>query len=353
MLNSLTSDARRVYACLELATMGFQQELAVTMSNGKQRPLSPADITHQTGLSRQHVRSGLAELERAGLAKRVADDGKDLRHGHVLIYSFAYPQSTAGEKPDVAARGYIPTWFPESWEAFRPLINRFKLRLIPDDVAARAYFAEGEQIARSYLEAEEVAARFLERVCAQPRINKVERNERDSSNTVGRSVADDRPTDKVQDATPPKLSHRLQAIQDAIPPDLCQKLQDTPTPQLLQKIADALKDAPPENLTARIRARWENITSLGMLVNLAADVYKAFHAKPPAQPPPRPRQAPVQETREEKLSSLRSAIETCQGIAEDRMKPPAERDYQRQRIREFTEQIAALNGNAEAVGGVP
>ena len=177
MLNSLTSDARRVYACLELATMGFQQELAVTMANGKQRPLTPGDIAHQTGLSNQHVRRGLADLEDAGLAKREADDGKKLRQGHVLIYSWAYPQSTADDQTSSRAR-LLVDWFPESWEAFRPLINRFKLKLIPDEAAARGYFAEGERIARSYLEAEQVAVRFLESVCAQPRLNKEERNER-------------------------------------------------------------------------------------------------------------------------------------------------------------------------------
>jgi hypothetical protein len=39
MLDSLSTDARRVYACLELATMGYPQELAVTMKDGKLRPL--------------------------------------------------------------------------------------------------------------------------------------------------------------------------------------------------------------------------------------------------------------------------------------------------------------------------
>src|ERR1035441_1943820 len=91
MLNSLSTDARRVYACLELATMGYRQELAVTMDEGKRRPLTPNDISKKTGLSKQNVRRALAELERAGLAKRVADDGKDLRHGHIRIYCWADP----------------------------------------------------------------------------------------------------------------------------------------------------------------------------------------------------------------------------------------------------------------------
>lgn len=58
MLNSLSNEARRVYACLELATMGFQQEEAVTMEDGKKRPLAPADICRLTELAKQEVRSG-------------------------------------------------------------------------------------------------------------------------------------------------------------------------------------------------------------------------------------------------------------------------------------------------------
>jgi DNA-binding Lrp family transcriptional regulator len=174
MRNSLCTDARRVYACLELATMGFRQELAVTMAEGKLRPLTPGDIAKQTGLSNQNVRRALAELERAGLAKRVADDGKDLRHGHIRIYCWAYPRPTEEGKGGSPAR-LLPGWFPESWEPFRPLISRFKLSLTADEAVARDYFEEGAVIARELQKATEAAARFLERVRARPRLNKEER----------------------------------------------------------------------------------------------------------------------------------------------------------------------------------
>jgi hypothetical protein len=81
MLNSLSNDARRIYACLELATIGFQQELAVTMEGGRQRAVTPQDIVRQTSLLKQNVTRGLTELEDAGLAKREADDDKGLRRG--------------------------------------------------------------------------------------------------------------------------------------------------------------------------------------------------------------------------------------------------------------------------------
>ncbi len=166
MANSLSSDARRVYACLELATMGWKQELAVVqIGKEKQRPLTPTDIKEQTGLSKQHVRRGLEELENAGLAQRVADDKGALRNGHIEIYSWAVPREPEKEKGS-RARLPFPAWFPESWEPLKPLISRFKYSLIDDEVAARGYFKEIAEAARDYQRAEEVAIRALERVCA-------------------------------------------------------------------------------------------------------------------------------------------------------------------------------------------
>jgi hypothetical protein len=163
------------------------------MENGKQRPLTPADICRQTGLSRQHLRRGLDELERAGLAKRVADDGNRLRRGHVRIYSWAKPRWT-GKPENVAARGYkLPGWFPASWEPLKLFINHFKIRLIDDEEVARAYISEGEKLARDYNEVSNRAARFLENVRAEkkkgaPSINERNRkernNERNSSSAV-------------------------------------------------------------------------------------------------------------------------------------------------------------------------
>ena len=160
MQNSLSGHARQVYACLELATMGFLQELAVIRENGKTRELAPIDISKQTGLSDQNVRRALAELEDAGLAKRESDDGGPLRHGHVRIYSWAEPWPPA--KPDkLVARDYFPEWFPESWEPLKPLIKRLKLSFSIDEVVAPDYLEEGAQAARDYQKAEKVVLEFL------------------------------------------------------------------------------------------------------------------------------------------------------------------------------------------------
>ena len=165
MLNSLSADSRRVYACLELATMGFQRERAVTMERGKKRDLTPADICDQTGMSRQHVRAGLVELEAAGLAERRAEDGGKLRKGQIVLYCWATPREP-GTKNCSRAQLQFPAWFPQEWEALKPLITRRKLLDSLNEESARSYIQEGIELARSYQELEIVAARFLERVCA-------------------------------------------------------------------------------------------------------------------------------------------------------------------------------------------
>jgi len=186
MANSLSSDARRVYACLELATMGFQQELAVTMERGEQRPLTPTDVLQHTGLSRQNVRRGFEELEDAGLARRQAPDGGALRKGNVLLYSWALPREP--KKEDCSrARLQLPDWFPDSWEALKPLISRYKYSFIEDEVAARDYKDEIDAAARAYKEAEMVAVRALEKVCARaqsPRASSYRKNGKNIERTA-------------------------------------------------------------------------------------------------------------------------------------------------------------------------
>ena len=97
MLNSLSSQARQVYACLELGTMGFQQEKAVVMERGQQRPMTPADVKRMTALSKQHVRRGMVELEEEGLAERRGGDGA-LQNGKVELFSWATPREGKPKK---------------------------------------------------------------------------------------------------------------------------------------------------------------------------------------------------------------------------------------------------------------
>lgn len=177
MLNSLSLEARQIYACLELATMGFQQELAVTMANGKKILLTNAHIQDQTALSKQNVRRGLAELEAAGLVERRGIAGGPLHKGKIEIYCWAEPREPKEKRESRPTT--IPVWFPTSWEPFKPLIRRFKLQLLSDLGVQRDYvLAEGEELALRLQNTEKVVVSFLNGVCAAAPLNKDERTER-------------------------------------------------------------------------------------------------------------------------------------------------------------------------------
>lgn len=174
MLNSLSSEARQVYACLELATMGFRQELAVVMDRGQQRPIKSIEIAAQTGLHKQNVSRALTELEEQGLALRSSVDGE------VEIYSWSAPSPEKCKLNGSSnrARLPIPSYIPQSWEPLVALAKRWKLQFSIDEVTARDYEAEGAEIARDYENALAITRAFLERVCAQQPPNKEERTER-------------------------------------------------------------------------------------------------------------------------------------------------------------------------------
>ena len=78
----------RMFICLGLATMGFQQELAVTMKNGKRVLLRPVDVCTQIGIRREHFRRYMAELESLGLA-----ECRGAKKGEIEIYAWAVPRS--------------------------------------------------------------------------------------------------------------------------------------------------------------------------------------------------------------------------------------------------------------------
>jgi hypothetical protein len=60
---------------------------------------------------------------------------------------------------------------------------------------------------------------------------------------------------------------------------------------------------------------------------------------------PKPVRSVQEDTTEEKIRHLTDRLDRAREIANDTKYPQAERDQQRERVREFTEQLAALNGN--------
>lgn len=197
MRESLSPEAYRVHACLELATMGFHQELAVKMDRGKQVPLTPGDISRQTGLSKQHTRRAMVELENNGLAERRSDGSgsqrvatsshskQTLQRGKILIFSWALPRVPEAVSGSQRAATWDQPGLPPQFNPLLILSKRLRINLDLHDVGTReAILRDGEEIARNYQEAEQVAARFLKGVCAQ--------TTKAPDKSVGRKIVKDR-----------------------------------------------------------------------------------------------------------------------------------------------------------------
>jgi hypothetical protein len=184
MKSEFFSPAARIHICLGLATMGFQQELAVKMEAGKRVPLTPADVCRQTGISRQHFRRHMAELEAYGLA-----ECRGSAKGRIAMYSWALPREVQKEKI-VTARGdnlevVCEDGEPVS-ESLLPILKHFRIRLGDGKIViARGDIAELERLAQVTKEGELSLRAFAEGLRArQPLIRKketainIERNER-------------------------------------------------------------------------------------------------------------------------------------------------------------------------------
>ena len=93
-------EKQRVWACLSLATMGFNQELAVKLERGQAVPLTQGDIEKQTGILVKNVHRCVLELESEGWLLRVpVDEARGLRRGEVQIHCYAIPRPP--KKPKV------------------------------------------------------------------------------------------------------------------------------------------------------------------------------------------------------------------------------------------------------------
>ena len=293
-------EKQRVWACLSLATMGFNQELAVKLERGQVVPLTQGDIEKQTGILVKNVHRCVLELEGEGwLLRKPVDETRGLRRGEVQIHCYAVPRPPkrtkmepeaqpeadkyAGVAPELAywlrhlKLGVPPAEKLEqalvlaaglsaSVECFRELCrpepDQMPLPGIPANPALKPRAVETPLARGGQKSAEGLrAVRSDPRARALP--NKEEIKEIKKRGSVGRSVEGkgDLPTDKI-----------LQAINES---GITEKLGDVPSSKLLQNIAATMNGLPAENLKNRIHLRWDSITSLGMLAGLAGDLAAA------------------------------------------------------------------------------
>ena len=93
---------------------------------------------------------------------------------------------------------------------------------------------------------------------------------------VGRSVVETEEPATEPSQTEDLPTDRQKEILEAIPQRLLDKVNDVPTPKLLDETRAKLRSAPPERLTERILQRMDMITSLGALPYLADDAWRAW-----------------------------------------------------------------------------
>jgi len=241
MQNHLSRSARQVYACLELATMGWQQELAVIQDKNGKRPLTTSDISDQTGIDKPDVRHCLNELQAAGLAERRSARGGSLFKGNVEIYSWAEPRTPP--IPDKGESAHpqkqpLPEWIPDSWQTAVRYAKRWKYEFPSELGDERSPLLERvAQVALALENAENEMERVLEEVCAQDRPNKEERTARTEEITSSSG-----PSSELEETTTTE-----QALEpEPAPEPLMQAEPDEP-----QNLSHEVSDARPEPGTLR------------------------------------------------------------------------------------------------------
>jgi len=330
-------EKQRVWACLSLATMGFNQELAVKLERGTVVPLTQGDIEKQTGILVKNVHRCVLELEGEGwLLRKPVDETRGLRRGEVQIHCYAVPRPPkrtkmepeaqpeadkyAGVAPELAywlrhlKLGVPPAEKLEqalalaaglsaSVECFRELCrpepDQMPLPGIPTKPALKPRAVE-TPLARGGQKSPEGlrAVRSDPRARALPNKEEIkEIKNTEEGRSVGRSLV---PTGSLDRPTDSSISAVAKAIWDT---GICAKLNDTPTPKLLERITEKLNGGSLEYLKNRIHVRFDDITGLGMLEGLAADV-AASDGAPVGVGAPAPRETADLRRRREVVAGL-------------------------------------------------
>jgi len=262
VLNHLSRGARQVHACLELATMGWQQELAVIQDKNGRRNLTTTDISRQTELDPSDVRTFLVELEEAGLAERRGKENGSLHKGSVGIYSWAEPRTLLSKSPEKeGARTLNPGWIPDTWKPLIAFAKRKRIQIAETNDGTRTlYLAEGERLARALESLENEVARFLKGGDAQDALYKEERTER----TIERTDPPPPPFvngSSGKEPEPPKAEEEdgsSKNNQTPEPPSAHAPLKEPPT------FEEFISEYPPERLDeAKAKRHWDGLTESG------------------------------------------------------------------------------------------
>ena len=110
MKNKAWQDEPRVWACLALHTMAFQQELAVRMEGGALVPLRQVDIARETGIDVRKVQRAVQNLEKQG---SVARQGQVKGEVKIICYAVPRPPKKEADVETTSAPASIYDGLPD------------------------------------------------------------------------------------------------------------------------------------------------------------------------------------------------------------------------------------------------
>jgi hypothetical protein len=307
MTNRGWQDEPRVWACLALHTMAFQQELAVRMDKGALVPLRQIDIAKETGMDVRHVQRAVRNLEKQGSLQRQGET-----KGEVKLLCYAVPRRPKKDDVETAApeQGSIYDGLPDELAVW---LRKFKFGA-PDQEKLNEALQEAREVAL-HVERLRALSKSSDSVKTFTVTKSTESHSRGPEKDAARGVQkpemhaarQPKSTPRAGSAYKEEITERTttreQASRQVVaapacpPPDspvwnvrkaildsgICAKLNVTPDQKILERIAAKLNGASPDALCARIKIRLDSIRSLGVIEHLAADV-AAAEGSPVATP---------------------------------------------------------------------
>ena len=312
MKNGLSRGARQVYACLELATMGFDREKALVWEKVRtkegttkliERPQTNADIAGLSGLDESDTSKFFKELCVEGLAEaREIIEGKGLHKGNIQLYSWAQPREPKKEESWVRAPT-IPDWFPSEDPALQPLRTALSRRRSwskiqnMDDGARTTFLVMCEETARTIKEAEEAVARLEDYACAQTHtaahIKEDRQDRQEETDTTAAAVSG---VQVLATPKPPSDQQQQSESPIPIPTDETTQVQEVlltygpcdldSARRLIQRCRDKVPDATTDEIAQKIFECARNIDRgtrkpVGLLLDIVPKSFENYKRESP------------------------------------------------------------------------